>query len=131
MNEAERWLTFAREDLRVAELVLREAIYNQACFHAQQCVEKSLKALVAYFRKGAPPKTHDITDLVQLIPGNWLGNLGNDLSKLDDYYIPTRYPDALPGALPEGLPEQADAEEAVRLACDLVALVSQRVEKQN
>jgi HEPN domain-containing protein len=39
---------------------------------------------------------------------------------LDDYYIPTRYPDALPGVLPEGLPERTDAEDAVRLARDLL-----------
>jgi len=38
------------------------------------------------------------------------------LTKLDDYYIPTRYPDALPGTLPEGLPEQSDAENAIGLA---------------
>jgi HEPN domain-containing protein len=65
MNEASRWLTFAREDLRVAELVLREGIYNQACFHAQQCVEKALKALISHSRASAPPKTHDITGLWQ------------------------------------------------------------------
>ena len=35
---------------------------------------------------------------------------------LDDYYIPTRYPDALPGMLPEGLPERAEAEQTVALA---------------
>ena len=33
--------------------------------------------------------------------------------ELDDYYIPTRYPDALPGRLPEGLPKKEDAEEAL------------------
>jgi HEPN domain-containing protein len=38
----ERWLIFARENLVVARIVLDEGIYNQACFHAQQCVEKAL-----------------------------------------------------------------------------------------
>ena len=43
MNEAvERWLAFAQEDMRMAELALKEGIYNQACFHSQQCVEKAL-----------------------------------------------------------------------------------------
>jgi len=35
---------------------------------------------------------------------------------MDQYYIPTRYPDALPGSFPEGLPGKEDAEEAVLLA---------------
>lgn len=47
---------------------------------------------------------------------DWLSNLKDDLIQLDDYYIPTRYPDALPGTLPDGLPEKSDAESAIRLA---------------
>ena len=39
----DRWWQMASDDLRVAELILREGIYHQACFHAQQCVEKALK----------------------------------------------------------------------------------------
>jgi len=39
---AERWLAFAQEDLRVAEVVLAEAVFNQVCFHSQQCVEKAI-----------------------------------------------------------------------------------------
>jgi len=128
MNEASRWLTFARQDLRVAELVLREGIYNQACFHAQQCVEKALKALISHSRASAPPKTHDITDLVNFLPADWLGDMKNDLLKLDDFYIPTRYPDALPGMLPEGLPLRSDAEEAVRLARTLLERVEQHIQ---
>jgi HEPN domain-containing protein len=46
---------------------------------------------------------------------------------LDRFYIPTRYPDALPGALPEGLPGTADAEEAVALARQVFAAVSQAI----
>jgi len=42
--DAQRWLTFAEQDLRMAELALSAAIFNQTCFHAQQCVEKCLKS---------------------------------------------------------------------------------------
>jgi HEPN domain-containing protein len=45
-----------------------------------------------------------------------LADLRSDLVGLDDFYIPTRYPDALPGVLPEGLPGKAEAEEALILA---------------
>ncbi|MFO7541160.1 MAG: HEPN domain-containing protein [Chloroflexota bacterium] len=35
------WLRFASEDLQIAEFALEEQIYNQVCFHSQQCAEKS------------------------------------------------------------------------------------------
>lgn len=35
-ESAKRWLTFAAEDLRVAEVTMPEGLYNQVCFHAQQ-----------------------------------------------------------------------------------------------
>lgn len=44
MNEARRrWQYFAHQDLQMAELTFNEGIYNQVCFHSQQCVEKCLK----------------------------------------------------------------------------------------
>lgn len=116
MSEAaERWLTFAREDMRVAEMTLGEGIYNQACFHSQQCVEKALKGMIAH-RGSMPPRTHALADLLGLLPSEWLKDKRDDVLGLDNYYIPTRYPDALPGMLPEGLPGQIEAEEAVNLA---------------
>lgn len=98
MSEAvDRWLIFAREDLRVAEVVLDE------------CVEKALKGALA--RQGrVPPRTHSITDLLGLFSPEWLADLRADLVGLDDFYIPTRYPDALPGVLPDALPGRAEAE---------------------
>jgi HEPN domain-containing protein len=116
MNEAvNRWLIFAQEDLRVAVIALDEGIYNQVCFHAQQCVEKALKG--ALVRRGRmPPRTHSITDLLSLFPSEWLADLRDDLGMMDDLYIPTRYPDALPGTLPDGLPGRVEAEEALALA---------------
>ena len=123
MNElAERWLSFAEEDLQVAQLSLNEEIYNQACFHAQQCVEKLLKALIADVDE-VPPKTHKLTDLLEIIPENVLPEYRKDMRHLDRFYIPTRYPDALPGSLPEGLPNKDDAEAAVETAIQLVSTV--------
>ncbi len=116
MNEnSKRWFIFAQEDLQVAELVWERKIYNQVCFHAQQCVEKALKGLLVSQEK-TPPRTHAITDLVNLLSEDWLVDLRESLMSLDDFYIPTRYPDALPGALPDGLPGQEQAQEALTIA---------------
>jgi HEPN domain-containing protein len=115
MNEAANWLRFASEDLRMAEMAWSEAIHNQVCFHAQQCAEKALKALMA-FRGQLPPRTHKLADLLSLLKPDPLPDLSDDIRLLDRFYIPTRYPDSLPGTLLEGLPNQAEAEEALTVA---------------
>jgi len=122
---AERWLSFAREDLAAARAVRREGLSNQACFHAQQCVEKCLKAMLAQSDL-LPPKTHSILELVNRLASESLPAPPAALTELDDYYIPTRYPDALPGALPDGLPSREDAERAVMLADQVLAEVERR-----
>ncbi|GIV14699.1 MAG: DNA-binding protein [Armatimonadota bacterium] len=114
---AEQWLSFARDDLRMAELAMTEGIYHQVCFHSQQCVEKAIKALLSL--QGQPvPRTHRLIDLLQVVAfrPNPLEHLAADIKLLDRYYIPTRYPDALPGTLPEGLPNVSDAQEAMNIA---------------
>lgn len=116
MNTAsDRWMEFARQDLKMAELALSEGIYNQVCFHSQQCVEKCIKGLLASQDK-ATPRTHSIVDLLGMLPSDSFRNLRDELSQLDIFYIPTRYPDALPGSLADGLPGKEDAEEAIAAA---------------
>ena len=112
---AKRWLAFAQEDLRMAELAWAEGIFNQVCFHAQQCVEKAIKGWLEQQGR-IPPRTHRMADLLVLLPPDLMGELSDALRLLDRFYIPTRYPDALPGVLPGRTPEQRDAEEALDLA---------------
>lgn len=113
--EVERWLRFSREDLQVAELAMQANIYNQVCFHAQQCTEKAIKGLLLLQSK-TPPRTHRLGDLLSLLEPNPFILSSLEIQLLDRFYIPTRYPDVLPGALPEGLPERNDAEEALVIA---------------
>lgn len=56
-GESERWLRFAREVLHMAEFALEVNIYNQVCFHSQQCAEKAIKGLLLLQGK-TPPRTH-------------------------------------------------------------------------
>lgn len=110
-GESKRWLQFAGEDFQMAELAMQERIYNQACFHSQQCAEKAVKGLLLLQGK-TPPRTHLLGDLLTLLDSNPFTN-SLDIQLLDRFYIPTRYPDALPGSLPEGLPAHEDAAEAL------------------
>jgi HEPN domain-containing protein len=127
MNEAvEHWLVFARQDLRMAELALDESIYNQACFHAQQCVEKAIKGWLEQ-QGQTPPRTHRMADLLTWLPAELLGELSDTLRLFDRFYIPTRYPDALPGTLPEGMPGQRDAREALDVARQALARIQNAI----
>lgn len=115
MTEPHKWLEFAQEDLTMARMALKEGISNQACFHAQQGVEKALKGFLRT-RQRSIPKTHALEELLKFCKGldpSFI-KLKECCVFLDRYYIPTRYPDALPGSLAEGLPTRRDAEKAVR-----------------
>lgn len=59
MQEHEKWLTIAKEDLAVAKLALTSDFFSSATYHCQQCAEKSLKAYLS-FKGEAITKTHDL-----------------------------------------------------------------------
>jgi HEPN domain-containing protein len=125
MSEApNRWLPFAREDLRMAELALAAGIFNQVCFDAQQCAEKALKGWPKH-QGHVVPRTHRMADLLPLLPPDVMGELNDALGLLDRFYIPTRYPDALPSASLEGVLGQRDAEEALDSARGALRRVEQ------
>lgn len=122
-EEADRWLRFALEDLRMAELAQNEDLFNQTCFHSQQCAEKALKGLAA--QQGiTPPRTHRLVDILSLLDPAPFGELAMELQLLDRFYLPTRYPDALPGSLPDGLPTRQDGEEALATARQLLDVLA-------
>jgi len=71
-----------------------EGIFNQVCFHAQQCVEKAIKGWLEA-QGQSPPRTHRMADLLALVSTDLMGEIYDALLLLDRFYIPTRYPDAL------------------------------------
>ena len=128
MTEPLRWLEFAREDLVLARAAIGEGISNQACFHAQQGVEKALKGFLRSKEKSVP-RTHALVELLELcreIDSDFSG-LEESCTTLDQYYIPTRYPDALPGVGAEGLPTEQDAGRAVEILSGALDWISGKV----
>jgi HEPN domain-containing protein len=107
------WLLKADNDLLTAAHTLTlgaDCPTDTVCFHAQQCVEKHIKALLV-FRGTAFPKTHDIHVLRALLPPRLRPKLESKVQdRLTQYATVTRYP----GAGPEvPLPE---ARQAVAIA---------------
>ena len=109
----ENWLAHAESDLNLARVAQdrKEILPEQACFHAQQAAEKSLKA-VLLFKRIEFPLTHDIEELVELVMQSGLvfPQEINEASLLTPYAAETRYP----GHLEEVTP--SDVNEAIRLA---------------
>ena len=124
MSKENKWFIFADEDWIMAKRALEDGIFNQTCFHSQQGVEKLLKGFLQDSKKKIP-KTHSLVELLNLCAGinSTLANIEEDCIKLDRYYIPTRYPDALPGTLPEGLPSKKDAETALAILDKVAKLI--------
>jgi len=68
----ELWLQYATDDLKSSKVLLSEKLYNIACFHAQQAVEKLLKAFIATFDEQIP-RTHNLIRLHKICE-DLLGN---------------------------------------------------------
>ena len=92
------------------------------CFHSQQSVEKLLKSAIPTENR---PRSHKLADLLGLIPSSigLADETKRMIRRLDRFYIPTRYPDALPGSFEDGLPTKADASEAIQTARELFAII--------
>jgi HEPN domain-containing protein len=72
MNEVIReWVSKAEGDFQTAcrEFQAEPPNYDAVCFHAQQCIEKYLKALLIE-KNQIPPKTHDLTSLAVMVKQN-------------------------------------------------------------
>ncbi len=90
-----QWIRKAENDLRIATLALKtekNCPTDAISFHAQQCIEKYLKALLA-LRRIDFPKTHNLSELIALIPRQILIDLiPEEQEKLTDYATVARYP---------------------------------------
>ena len=121
----QQWLDRAREDLQVARLVLQEGHFAHTCFLAQQCIEKTLKAYLLA-RANSYPRVHKLVDLLAECEAldSTFATYRVDCIIVDQYYIPTRYPDGVPGGLPGGLPGETEAREALNAADEVFRFVA-------
>jgi HEPN domain-containing protein len=109
------WMTRAEEDYALARSALRHKVpmtYG-ATFHAQQCAEKYLKALLVA-REQAFPRTHDLAALSNLCLRNGIIiPMDQDaLERLAAYAVEVRYPGEDP--TPDEAREALQIAQAVR-----------------
>ena len=125
------WMRQAAHDLESARFMMREGFYSQVCFMSQQVAEKTLKAL-AYYRGDTDARGHTIKALLSSLEVSYpdLSKFYELVETLEEYYIPTRYPDALPSGAPFEVYEYEDAEDALQNA-DLVFNYGRSIIPQN
>ncbi len=118
-----QWIAKAEEDLLNAEhtLTLGERCpVGTVCFHAQQCAEKYLKALLTC-REIEFPKTHDLVVLInRLGEESGLVLQMENVQPLNRYSIEARYPGDWE---PIDMQEASEAVETARVVRDAVKKV--------
>ncbi|PEN14187.1 hypothetical protein CRI94_03865 [Longibacter salinarum] len=97
------WWEQSRRDLRAAEHLLNEGFSAHAVALAHLAVEKSMKAILRDRSGEAPPVTHNLSELMVRVGGEWPADLAraiDELSRLDitllyepDAFFRRRLPD--------------------------------------
>ena len=129
-EEALRWFTQAKDEFIDANELRKRNRFYLALFHFQQAAEKALKAYLYQEVKSIEVFfTHSINDLLSMVfeIDTEFKNVSSS-KKLDQYYIPTRYPNALPGGIPSRyFDDPKEAEEAMLLAKNIIDLVEKKI----
>jgi len=128
LTEAQRWLTQALHDRDAATLSRDHEFHEHACFLAQQSAEKALKAFL-YAHDEGPVLGHSTLSLSLECAAfdTAFDSLQDACRRLDQLYIPTRYPNGLPGNIPHDFYDKTMADQALRDLGSVIDIVRQRV----
>ncbi len=126
-NRALDWLKQAERDLDQAADSRRAGRHEWACFAAHQAAEKAIKALHLFYRQEAwghvvarllielPPEVNVPTDLIE------------KARVLDNFYIPTRYPNSHPEGAPFEHYGPLQSEQALDYAHQILEFVRHKM----
>ncbi len=92
-GSAEEWLRYARSDLALACIEKPEGVLlENLCFHAQQAVEKTLKAVLVFLEIHYPT-THNIRTLLDFLAERVdIPHVVEEAAELTGYAVASRYP---------------------------------------
>ncbi len=97
-NRARDWFAQAERDLELANLAQSEDHHDWACFACQQAAEKAVKAL--HLHEGQEAWGHVVARLMRELPAAPPADLINRGMVLDNFYVPSRYPNGHPEGAP-------------------------------
>ena len=119
-----RWMQFAREDLMVANEILKSEfpVFRSACFQCQQSAEKYLKAYQILFEIRTI-KTHDLVSIIET-----LVDFDKDIEQfkiksrvITNYAVAYRYPDDF-----EDITKQ-QVEDAILFATEIEKYITSKI----
>jgi HEPN domain-containing protein len=124
-NRAQDWLDQAQRNLEQAEASRRDGRHEWACFAAQQAAELAVKAL--HLWHGQEAWGHVVARLLEDLPEAAPAELVERSKVLDNFYIPTRYPNGHPEGAPYHHYGKYQSEEAIQHAGEILAFVRARM----
>lgn len=122
-NRAVDWMSQAERDYEHACGSRDKGDHEWACFAAQQAAEKAVKAL--HLSLGQEAWGHVVARLIKELPSS-VAVSSEMLQKamvLDNFYIPSRYPDSHPEGAPFEHYGVLQSREAVAYAGEIIAFV--------
>jgi len=124
-NRAKDWLEQAERNLEQAVASRKEGRHEWACFAGQQAAELAVKAL--HLWHGQEAWGHAVARLLEDLPGQAPLDLIERSKVLDNFYVPTRYPNGHPEGAPFRHYGSYQSEEAIRHAGEILAFVRARM----
>jgi HEPN domain-containing protein len=121
-DEPREWLNRAQSDLLLAKTKKKGIYLEDLCFHAQQAVEKAIKALL--IKEGVEfPYVHDIAELLTLLEktGQRLPKTIREGEKLTRFAVFTRYPGIAQ------MISQKEYDEAMKVAEEVILWVKEQL----
>ena len=128
-DRSKDWLNQALRDLEQAKDSKTSQRHEWACFASHQAAEKAVKALHLKYKQET--WGHMISKLLSELPKSIsLPNELVDKAKiLDNYYIPSRYPNSHPEGAPYEFFGLKQSEEAIRYASEIIEFVRNEMAK--
>jgi HEPN domain-containing protein len=122
------WIARAESDLKIAgdEIKTEDPATDAVCFHAQQCVEKYLKAYLIFHQRHFK-KTHNIARLIELckeISQDFDSLYQIEADTLTGYAVDIRYGDEF------YFPSIEETESALEIAEKVKSFVSNKLREE-
>ncbi|MHA1838487.1 MAG: HEPN domain-containing protein [Candidatus Ranarchaeia archaeon] len=129
-EQAKRWFIQAKDEFEDADKLREMKRFYLALFRFQQAAEKALKAyLYMQLKTFQVFYMHSVSEPVKIAAKQDSAFQSIFSSKkLDQYYIPTRYPNGLPGGVPSRYYDDLEeAKEAMLLAKQVIELTAKKM----
>jgi HEPN domain-containing protein len=127
-NRARDWLVQAERDLEQAVDSQTAGRHEWSCFACHQAAEKAVKAL--HLARGQEAWGHVVARLLRELPDQVDIALVEAGQVLDNFYVPSRYPNAHPEGAPFEHYGARQSEEALSCARSIVEFVRSEMADQ-